>query len=54
MAVVLKDVRKETEEKNLKLVSNQKANAGKVVYEFPYDDMYLLYDYILKEMQKKE
>jgi hypothetical protein len=43
MAVALKDVKNEAREKNLHLVPNQNKDK-KVEYQFPYDDMYLLYD----------
>ena len=52
MAVVLKEVAKEDKKETLKLVPKQEEK--KVQYEFPYDDMYLLYDYILKEMETKK
>ncbi|HHV35120.1 MAG TPA: hypothetical protein GXX59_06025 [Syntrophomonadaceae bacterium] len=48
MAVALKDVKKEAREKNLRLAPDQD-KVKKVEYQFPYDDMYLLYDYIMKE-----
>jgi hypothetical protein len=48
MAVALKDVKNEAREKNLHLVPNQNKDK-KVEYQFPYDDMYLLYDHIMKE-----
>jgi|BioPla2DNA2_1021312.scaffolds.fasta_scaffold471314_1 hypothetical protein len=48
MAVALKDVKNEAREKKLHLVPNQNKDK-KVEYQFPYDDMYLLYDHIMKE-----
>ncbi|MDD2556404.1 MAG: hypothetical protein PHX16_02570 [Syntrophaceticus sp.] len=54
MAVALKDMKTRTEkkqEKNLQLAPNSK-KAERIEYKFPYDDMYLLYDHITKEMKK--
>lgn len=53
MAVALEDMKTKTEkkqEKNLQLAPNTK-KAERIEYEFPYDDLYLLYDYITKEMK---
>ncbi|MDR9757133.1 MAG: hypothetical protein ACN4A7_09205 [Thermacetogeniaceae bacterium] len=52
MAVVLKEAVKEVKKENLRLAPKQEDK--KIQYEFPYDDMYLLYDYILKEMKTKK
>jgi len=51
MAVALKDVEKKEMEKNLRLVPQTKTE--RVEYEFPYDDLYLLYDAVMEEMEKK-
>lgn len=51
MAVALKNIDKEAQKKNLRLVPDSK-KTEKVEYEFPYNDMYLLYDYIMKDMEK--
>jgi len=53
MAVALKKVHREVKEEALRVVPKPEGDRKKVQYEFPYDDLYLLYDYILKEMQKK-
>ena len=47
MAVAIKEMEKKVREKHLKLVDT-KAENKRVEYEFPYDDMYLLYDCIMK------
>lgn len=52
MAVALEKVREEAKKEALRVVPKPEGECEKVQYEFPYDDMYLLYDYILKEMQK--
>jgi hypothetical protein len=52
MAVALKEIAKEGKKGNLKLAPKQEVK--KIQYEFPYDDMYLLYDCILKEMKTKK
>ncbi|MFY9140214.1 MAG: hypothetical protein WBJ83_07750 [Thermacetogeniaceae bacterium] len=54
MAVVLKEVVKEKEVKKENLQLAPKQENKKIQYEFPYDDLYLLYDYILKEMNTKK
>ena len=51
MAVALKDMERKAREKRLTLV-DAKTREGKVEYEFPYDDMYHLYNYIMEEMKK--
>jgi hypothetical protein len=51
MAVVLKDMESKVQEKHLTLVET-KAKEERVEYEFPYDDMYLLYNYMMEEMKK--
>lgn len=50
MALTLKDVEKKEREKTLTLVPQTKTK--RVEYEFPYDDLYLLYDAVMKEMQE--
>ena len=52
MAVVLKEVEKEVKNETLRLVPKQEDK--KIEYEFPYDYLYLLYDYMLKEMNTKK
>lgn len=51
MAVVLKDIDREAKEKHLTIIPHPKVGE-RVEYEFPYDDMYLLYDYIFEEMKQ--
>lgn len=51
MAVVLKNTNKDVPGKNLRLVPNAK-KLEKIEYEFPYDDMYLLYEHIMKEKRE--
>jgi hypothetical protein len=51
MAVAIKDMEKRVREKHLKLVDTKTKNE-RVEYEFPYDDMYLLYNYIMEDMKK--
>ncbi|KUK37094.1 MAG: hypothetical protein PWP44_10 [Thermacetogenium sp.] len=52
MAVVLKRIEEKVREKRtLKLVPTTKTTNERP-YEFPYDDMYLLYDYIQKTFQE--
>lgn len=51
MAVVLKEVENEVKKETLQLAPQQEDK--KIQYEFPYNDLYLLYDYILKEINKK-
>ena len=51
MAVALKVMERKAREKRLTLV-DAKTREGKVEYEFPYDDMYHLYNYIMEEMKK--
>ncbi|MGB4504886.1 MAG: hypothetical protein WBI44_08335 [Syntrophaceticus sp.] len=48
MAVVLKKEKENIQEKNLHLVPKTN-KVEKVEYEFPYDDMYLLYEHIMNE-----
>jgi len=51
MAVVLKEIEQEVKKETLQLVPQQEDK--RIQYEFPYDDLYLLYDYMLKEMNTK-
>ena len=53
MAVALKDMERRAweKEKRLTLVEAKKSEM-KVEYEFPYDDMYQLYNCIMEEMKK--
>ena len=51
MAVALKDLEGKAWERGLTLVE-AKPREGKVEYEFPYDDMYQLYNYVMEEMKK--
>lgn len=51
MAVALKDVEREAREKHLRLVEG-KAKKERVDYEFPYDEMYYLYNYMMEEMKE--
>ena len=54
MAVALKDINEKREgksqEKNLQLAPKPN-KAEKSNYEFPYNDIYLLYDHIMKDMK---
>jgi hypothetical protein len=54
MAVALKDMNKKRQEKrqekNLQLAPKPN-KAEKNDYEFPYNDLYLLYDHIMKDMK---
>jgi len=52
MAVVLKEIEQEVKKETLQLVPQQEDK--RIQYEFPYDDLYLLYDYMLKEMNTKK
>ena len=47
MAVAIKEMEKKVRETHLELV-DAKAKDERVEYEFPYDDLYLLYSYIMK------
>ena len=47
MAVAIKEMERKVRETQLKLV-DAKAKNERMEYEFPYDDMYLLYSYIMK------
>ena len=51
MAVAIKEMEMKVREKHLKLVGTKTSNE-RVEYEFPYDDMYLLYNYIMEDMKK--
>jgi hypothetical protein len=51
MAVALKDMERKAREKHLTLV-DAKAREERMKYEFPYDDMYHLYNYMMEEMKK--
>jgi hypothetical protein len=51
MAVAIKDMEKKVREKHLKLVDT-KEKKERVEYEFPYDDMYLLYNCIMEDLKK--
>lgn len=52
MAVAIKEMERKVREKNLTLVDTKTKNE-RVEYEFPYDDLYLLYNYIMEEMKKE-
>jgi hypothetical protein len=51
MAVALKDIERKAREKHLRLVEG-KAKKERVDYEFPYDEMYYLYNYMMEEMKE--
>ncbi|MGB4503883.1 MAG: hypothetical protein WBI44_03175 [Syntrophaceticus sp.] len=54
MAVALKEMNRRNKERYLTIAPCPKAEEKKMEYEFPYDEMYLLYDYILEEMKKNK
>lgn len=53
MAVALKEMDRRAKERHLTIAPCPKAEE-KVEYQFPYDEMYFLYDYIQEEMKKNK
>jgi hypothetical protein len=53
MAVVLKKTYADVNETKATLTPVP-AKEKKIEYEFPYDEMYLLYDHIMKEKRERE
>ncbi|MDD2556146.1 MAG: hypothetical protein PHX16_04165 [Syntrophaceticus sp.] len=51
MAIAWKEMERKAEQKHLKLVPHHKAEE-RVEYEYPYDDLYYLYNYIMEEKKK--
>lgn len=53
VAVALKEMDRRAKERHLTIAPCPKAEE-KVEYQFPYDEMYFLYDYIQEEMKKNK